>query len=287
MGEAVLANPRAMLGHFGWNANLIPSGLQALLFNRISGTATPAYESFQRSPVALVLGALLSVLYVGGAAAMARDWRFWWSTWLHPRVWGWLGLACVAVACVVVMVTQRPRPAYLFGLELGLQASAGLCLHALLHRWGVQRWLVAAFPLVMGLVLVAVPAYYADALMPAPRPVREMYRTLLPHTAAIQAPGTVIVTPGFGFEVCAYLRDRPLHMCRSLDYYSLRREVQVPAGWWSVLAAHGATMFYASEAVTAEPGMQQTLAGAEAAGWEVLMRQRTERGERMLLRRRV
>jgi hypothetical protein len=76
-------------------------------------------------------------------------------------------------------------------------------------------------------------------------------------------------------------------MCRSLDYYSLRREVQVPAGRWSVLVAHGVTMLYASEAVTAEPGMQQTLAGPAAAGWEVLMRQRTERGERMRLRRRV
>jgi hypothetical protein len=286
MGEAVLANPRAMLGHFGWNATLIPNGLEALLFNRISGTVTPAYETFERSAVAPALGVLLALLYLGGAVAMARDWRFW-ASWLRARAWGWLALACVAVACGVVMVTQRPRPAYLFGLELGLQAGAGLCLQALLHRWGVQRWLAAAFPLVVAVLLVAVPGYYADAPLPPPRPVREMYRTLLPFKVAIQAPGTVIVTPGYGFEACAYLRDRPMHMCRSLDYYSLRREAQAAGGWWPLLAARGATMFYATEAVTGEPEMQQALAGAAAAGWEVLMRQRTERGERMLLRRRV
>ncbi len=45
-------------------------------------------------------------------------------------------------------------------------------------------------------------------------------------------------------------------------------------------------MFYANEAVTGDPEMRPALAAAPAAGWDVLMRQATERGERLLLRRR-
>ena len=36
----------------------------------------------------------------------------------------------VAAGSVVVMLMQRPRPAYLFSLELGLLAAAGLCMQA-------------------------------------------------------------------------------------------------------------------------------------------------------------
>jgi hypothetical protein len=46
-------------------------------------------------------------------------------------------------------------------------------------------------------------------------------------------------------------------------------------------------MFYANEAMMADPVVQRSLAGAEAAGWEVLMRRQTGRGERVLLRRRA
>jgi hypothetical protein len=170
-------------------------------------------------------------------------------------------------------------------------------VQGLLYQWGVQRWFAAAFPLLMGLLLVEVPGYCADTLHPSHRPLRETYWTLLPFTAVIQDQGrssrfdgrfsTVIVTPGYGFETCAYVRQRRMEMCESLDYHGLRRELRAEAGWWPLLAARGATMFYADETVTGDPEIRRSLLDAEAAGWEVLMRQRTERGERMLLRRRL
>jgi hypothetical protein len=288
MGEAVRANPRAMLEHFAWNAGLIPSGLQVLLFNATSGTVRPGYEPVTGgSGLALALALVLALVYLGGAIVMARDWTFWWSTWLQPRIGGWLLLAYVAAGSLVVMLTQRPRPAYLFGLELGLQAGAGLCVQALLHGARTRRWLATAFPLLVVGLLLVVPGYYAGAPRPPARPLRELYRTLLPYRAAIQTHGTVFVTPGYGFEICAYLRVDPMYMCQSLDYYRLRREMEAGAAWWSLLAARGATMFYADEAVTGDARMQRALAEAPAAGWEVLMRSHTAQGERVLLRRKT
>ena len=120
----------------------------------------------------------------------------------------------------------------------------------------------------MLLLLTFVPGYYVDASRPPERPLRELYRALVPFRAAIEAPGTVIVTPGYGSELCGYLRDRPRHMCRSLDYYWLRAEAKTPGSLLAVLAAHGANMFYADENVTGEPEVRQGVAGAEAAGWE-------------------
>jgi hypothetical protein len=108
---------------------------------------------------------------------------------------------------------------------------------------------------------------------------------LAPVRAMIQKRGTLIVTPGYGSELCAYLRNGTARPCRSLDYYELRGLAPASSAWWRLLDARGATLFYANEAVTGEPAMRAVLADAEAAGWEVVMRQATGRDERLLLRR--
>jgi hypothetical protein len=298
MAAAFWANPRAMLRHFRWNVSLIPSGLQVLLFNSTSGSVRPGYEPVsERSTAALALSVILGAIYLGGAAVVARECRYWWSTWLRPRAWGWLTLVILSINCLVVMVTQRPRPAYLYVMELLLQAIAGLCLLALLRRWNLGGKFVATFPFLAVLLIVIVPSYYSTVKPPPPRPLLEAYRTLAPFRAMIQAPGTILVTPGYGSELCAYLSgstaaparhlERPnlKPRCQPLDYYALRRELGAPGTWWALLAARGATMFYANEAVTGDPEMRVALAGAHAAGWQVIMRQ-TGRPARVLFRRR-
>jgi hypothetical protein len=285
MAQAFRANPRAMLEHFGWNVGLIPSSLQVLLFGSTSGTVRVGYEPIEQTILAPILSVVMGLLCLGGALLVARDWSHWWSTWLQPRIWGWLTLAFVSVGCVIIMVTQRPRPAYLFTLELMLQAIAGLCLQAVVRRWRFEKPLASAFPLVMLLVLVAVPSYYAGADRPDQRPLRQLYRALAPYQGLIAARDVVIVTPGYGFELCAYLHSRRDETCKSLNYYELRAEARTSASWWMLLDARGATMFYANEAVTGDPEMRAALAGAEAAGWEVMMRRTTGHGERLLLRK--
>jgi hypothetical protein len=153
---------------------------------------------------------------------------------------------------------------------------------------------------VVGLA-AAVPSYYARRGGPPDRPVLHAYRTLAPFQATIQAPGTVLVASRYGFELCAYLsggareavyavikgRNVGTNVCQPLDYDALRGETSTPTEWWGLLGRRGATMFYANEAVTADPVMHAALAEAEAAGWEILMHESTERGEQLLLRRRA
>jgi hypothetical protein len=285
MAQALRANPRAMLEHFGWNVGLIPSGLQVLLFGSTSGAVRPGYEPVEQTTLALILSVVMGLLCLGGAVLMARDWSYWWSTWLQPRIWGWLTLAFVSVGCLFIMVTQRPRPAYLFTLELMLQAIAGLCLQAVARRWRFEALLAWAFPLVILLLLVAVPSYYAGTGGPGQRPLRQLYRALAPYQGLIATPDVVIVTPGYGFELCAYLHSRRDETCRSLNYYDLRAQARTSASWWALLDARGATMFYADEAVTADPEIRGALSGAEAAGWEVVMQKTTGHGERLLFRK--
>jgi hypothetical protein len=111
----------------------------------------------------------------------------------------------------------------------------------------------------------------------------EAYRTLAPFAADIQRPGRIIATPGFGGELCMYLRDGSRNICQGLDYYVLRGEVAKGGSWPDLLNARGATMLYADEVVTADPGIRPLLENPAAAGWRVLMRQTSAGGERLLL----
>lgn len=235
--------------------------------------------------LALGLSIVTVVFCFIGAVLILRDWSYW-SAWLRPRRWGWVLLGSVAAGSVVVMLMQRPRPAYLFSLELGLLAFIGLCAQAWLRKSQGHRRFETVFPLVQVLLLILVPRFYDGSVRAAERPLRDMYSALFPYRAAIQAPETVIVTPGFGAEICNYLTARPGLQCRSLDYHRLRPEAEASGDWWSVLAAHGANMIYVNEAVAAQPLMRRSLARAKEAGWEIVMWKPTKLGDRMLLRRR-
>jgi hypothetical protein len=283
MAEAVRRNPGAMLEHFLWNVRLIPSGLQVLLFNASSGTTRPGYEPIVTRPrYASVLTGLLVLVYSAGLAVLARDRPYWWPR-LRPRLWGWCVLVLVSVGGVLVMVMQRPRPSYLFAVGVFMMALAGLCLQALANRLRVAGALRLAYPIGVAGLLALTPAYYLSKPEPAPRPLMEAYRTLAPFAADIQRPGRIIATPGFGGELCMYLRDGSRNICQGLDYYVLRGEVAKGGSWPDLLNARGATMLYADEVVTADPGIRPLLENPAAAGWRVLMRQTSAGGERLLL----
>src|SRR5262249_51691903 len=126
--EAVIQNPGAMWEHFLWNLSLIPNGLQILLFNATSGTVNPYYAPVPTGwKYALVCSVLLAALYLVGFYKLCRAWDYWWTHWLQPRVWGWVVMACPIVMVLIIMITQRPRPCYLFSLSLLMMATAGFC----------------------------------------------------------------------------------------------------------------------------------------------------------------
>ena len=286
MAAAVRANPGAMLEHFAWNVRLIPSGLQVLLFGVTSGGTVPGYEPIRQTPWALAFSVSLGVLLLGGVTAIASQWSYWWSAWIQPRIWGWLTLAFVCVGCVGVMVMQRPRPEYIFGLGITIQAVAALCLQAVIRAGRLDTQMARAFPVLMVLLLVAVPSYYPDRSHRGPRPLRELYRALAPYQDLLSARGVTLVTLGYGDDLCNYLSLDQTRRCQALHFYELRREVSDADGLWVLLNARGATALYVNEAMAADPLTRAALANAGAAGWEVVMRKATPRGERLLLWRR-
>jgi hypothetical protein len=286
MAAAVRANPKAMLEHFTWNVSLIPNGLQVLLFGVTAGRVRPGYEPIVQTPWAIALSVILILLLLGGVVALVSQWSYWWPTWIRPRIWGWLTLAFVCIGSVGVMVMQRPRPAYLFAVEITVQAVAALCLQAVVRAGRLETQMARAFPVLMVLLLVAVPSYYPDRSHRGPRPLRELYRALAPYQDMLSARGVTVATPGYGNELCNYLALDDARRCQALNYYELRREVSDAAGFWVLLDARAATMLYVNEAMAKDPLTRAALANAGAAGWEVVMRKATPRGERLLLRRR-
>ena len=286
MARAFRVNPTAMLEHFAWNVRLIPSGLQVLLFGVTSGEIMPGYEPIVRTRWAVALGVLLGVLCLCGIGVMAGQWSYWWVGWIRPRIWGWLTLAFASAGCVGVMVMQRPRAEYLFALEITIQAVAALCLQAIVRRAGLEARMARAFPFAVLAFLIAVPAYYPDRAHRPPRPLRQVYRDLAPYRGLLLARDATIVVPRYGDELCNYLVGDDGRKCRALHYYELRSEVPGAGQLRALLDARTATMLYLDEAMSADPATRAILAGADATGWELVMRKTTPNGERLLFRRR-
>ena len=179
--QMIKANPSAVLEHFLWNLSLVPSGLQVALFNSMSGTVNPDYAPVHRSQAALVLGlAVLLVVAGGGAVGVAR-WNYWWPAWLRERKGIWLILMVVASVAVPVILTQRPRPSYLFATTAVLMAIIGSAFYVLTCRWSFVHKLLAVGG---GLaLLVAIPPYYVEH--PSDRPAYRSLEILRPFRAVI------------------------------------------------------------------------------------------------------
>src|SRR5262249_37225077 len=148
LSEMLAANPRAVCKHFAWNARLLPNGLELLLFNASGGKHNPDYVPARLgSKRARRLGLLTLGVLLAGGLLLARQWRSWWSGWLRERAPGWLAILALVPVWAVVIVTQRPRPSYLFTLALALMAAVGMAVHILLSQLPpLRRWLAALAP---------------------------------------------------------------------------------------------------------------------------------------------
>jgi hypothetical protein len=144
---------------------------------------------------------------------------------------------------VAVILTQRPRPSYLFTLGAALMAMLGTCVVVTLWTPLTRRlgrggpWALMAF--VSALVLWW-PPYYA----PTGQPVLTLYRRLLPFERAIARPDTVLLVSTRPLELYYYLgRAQP----KVLDYGALAsgdgREIE------AFLDRAGVNLFYADEAM--------------------------------------
>ena len=270
MMVALRQNPGAMMEHFLWNLRLTPSGLQVLLFNVSSGEVDPDYAPVQHSWLALPCGLILLLIGVAGSIRLARNRHSWWEEWLKQRAWGWLLLFAVGLVTVGVIVAERPRPSYMFSLGILLRALVGMSVVVILGSRPLRQWLLELFPAVALLMVVVIPSYYEIVTVLRPsqgQPLEKSYSRLAEYQELLQQPGAVLVSPGYGGELCNYLARGA---CQPLNYFDLKTRVSPASSWSKVLESSGATLFYADETVLDDPVGQRFEQESISSGWQAL-----------------
>ncbi len=199
--QMIQANPQAALKHFLWNLSLTPNGFQVALFNSMSGTVNPDYAPVNRSQTAFILTIAALLLVTAAGVAVARRWRYWWLEWFRERKGTWL--IFLAVACVVapVIVTQRPRPSYLFSTTVVLMAMIGTAAHVVTWRWprAQNRCALAGLTVALG----AAPSYYVHHQ--SERPLYKNVQILQPLVPSIRNIRNRILFGDYNGELALYL----------------------------------------------------------------------------------
>ena len=201
LAQMMRRNPRVYVEHVLWNYRLLPAGLQLMLFSATSGHVDPDYLSpyVNRSRVnwqtwAFWLSVATTALIAWGLVRLWGERKYWWPTLIRPRLEGWLTIGCVmVVALLVVVPTQRPRPAYLFGLTVGLMCLVATCAVLVFGRLAWLRRLAPAMPILMLALPFAVPSAYGNRKHHGPRPMYDDYERLHPFEQLLARPDASFV----------------------------------------------------------------------------------------------
>lgn len=188
--QMIRHNPLAYARHVAWNYSLLPNGLQLMLFNATSGSRNPDYfNASLKKNYAAVLSAIVIAILVAGIIAFWRQRCWWWPTLIRPRQWGWMVMASIAaVALLLVVPTQRPRPSYLFGLTVILMCIVGTALTVLFGRARFVGQVAPLMPIVMIALPLSVRSAYVMPKQDSTRPAYDDYERLAPYRALISKP---------------------------------------------------------------------------------------------------
>jgi hypothetical protein len=138
-----------------------------------------------------------------GLVALRRDgWRFWWSQWFERRRGLWLAMIAVACVSVPIILTQRPRPSYLFALTATLMAVLGSAMHILTYRWPRTRD-IACLALALATLLFVSPYFVRSETS---RPLATAYHVLTPWAPMIGSPQGKVVIGDYASELRSYAR---------------------------------------------------------------------------------
>ncbi|WP_027713874.1 hypothetical protein [Desulfuromonas sp. TF] len=201
--QAMRLNPRAMLGHFWWNIKLIPSGTQLALFSHYAGGPNPDYIRARQSPLvwAPFLAVLGLCLFAAASVLIKRR-----ST---GNAFPWLLMLSAALLVVGLMITQRPRPSYMFPYTTFLMALTGLGLQRLLQSMRTDL-LASYWPLAGIPIILFVPFYYDEEYTNhygyKGQPLLESYERFAPliDRTDFDSPA-VLLTPEGDYEIlCDY-----------------------------------------------------------------------------------
>jgi len=261
--EAWRDNPSEMLAVTTWNVRLLPQGLQLALFNGAAGDSNPDYVNQPLGKIWAAGAALLVVaLLVAGAVVIRRDWGRW-RPLLYRQRWAWIALAAIAVVVLAVVVfTQRPRPAYMFGLTAGMLALIGLAAAVLARRFRIERLAAVGAAILPLLLIVALPVRFHEG----PTPLADAFDRLDPVIEREPPEGsspTVLAAARQPHTYCYYLR--PNESCSPV---TLTRDLLLSDRLPAELDRLGVTEVYIDELVAGQPGAAALLAGE--GGWRAV-----------------
>jgi hypothetical protein len=207
-------NPAAVFHHFLWNASLIFSGFETALFNRISGTVDPDYSPVIRNTFVFWFSVLAIAIMVAAAMKAAQALKYWWRFWFRDRRAVFLVMAVELCVAVPVILTQRPRPSYLFPATVVVLAAIGLAVFVLLGNTRLIFVKIAAI-VTLPTLLIFVPSYYVE--YKSGRPLYDNYLRLRPFSELIGDPRNRILFGDYNGELTSYLHLQPGHR-ETFDY---------------------------------------------------------------------
>ena len=293
LGEMIKRNRRAIFANMLWNISLTPSGIQVLLFNAASGSMTPDYGTvILHSRSALALSILVGTILFFGMILLYRERTYWWKHWLKDRLAGWLAMLSVVAVAPLIVLTQRPRPSYLFSVSIFLMALTGMCLVVFLRRWPALRRLSAAMPAIMILFPMLVPSYFLHFGKDTSRELLTMYEHLKPFEKIIAFPGNKLLVKGYGYEIKCYLaHNRSGGQGSETINDSFLKKLSKSMPLESVLDQKAGNLFYVNDSLWSQlesnPFCSDFLQHPEAAGWEKIGFQDAPESRWMLLRKKV
>jgi hypothetical protein len=265
--QMIKANTPAVWEHFLWNLSLVPNGLQVSLFNAMSGTINPDYPPVARSWGALALSVAVMLVMAFAVIHAARNWKAWrWWFRKHSDAW-FIMLAVVCVAGPVIL-TQRPRPSYLFPVSVFLMAVIGSAVHILTHlHTAVMKRIAVAIVLI---VLVIIPPYYASHR--SDRPLYTNYERLRPFAALLVEENNKILLGDYNGELQGYLGLKRANVA-GFDY-SLLSSWDREHSLAQFLDEKGINLFFVQPRIVTElrntPQARQLLDQPETVGWRRL-----------------
>jgi len=266
--QMITNNPAAAFEHFLWNLSLTLNGFQVSLFNAMSGTINPDYASVRSNQVALLLTVLAVAIVCAGAVKVIRDLDFWRQSWFDERRGVWLIMIAVLCVAVPIIITQRPRPSYLFASTAVLMAVIGSATHVLL----TPRWhIVPKFLAVIGVpvLILAMPSYYAKHR--SDRPLYVGYERLHPFQMLLAKQENRILFGDYNGEYRGYLR---LGHVRSTLDYSILQSWKAPQHLDNYLDSQKINIIFIQPRVMSElrarPEARQLLEQPESLGWRRL-----------------
>lgn len=288
MGEAIARNPRAMLDYFAWNAHLIPSGLQVLLFNVASGKDNPDYaQVIIDAPKAIALSCLVLAALLAGAIKVSQEMPAL-KEWLLYRQRYFCVLAMGASACcsLFVMLMQRPRPSYILTLGVSIIALTAFCCWRLVRTLKL-RLPAAILPAVMILMVAFASPYYATASANR-RVIFDYYTFLAPFKPLFKQTQGAIMLPDHGIDMDLYVIGGKA--CDHFKYWrsfsSLGGTPKSATELGNALDSEFANYVLFAEDNIDQPSVSDFMRNANSNGWRNIGLQRTP-GKRFALFQRI